>query len=232
MRATGAQVQPATALVYRGPASTTGCPEAVAALLATGPWGLDVHYVGPAEDLPLCPEVLRTAVLYAQPGGDALGPAYRRLRADRAAIRAFVAWGGCYLGFCLGGYLAGATPGLDLLPGDTDRYIDSDGATVDHDHSTVVEVQWGGRTRSLYFQDGPVFVLDDNAPADVLARYPNGAVAAAVAPFGRGRVGVVGPHPEATVDWFVDVGLPVHDARDLGRDLVDAVLGTATAAGS
>jgi hypothetical protein len=224
-----AQARRRTALVYRGPASTEGCPEAVAALLASGPGGLDVRYVGPAGDLPLCPEVLRTAVVYAQPGGDALVPAYRRLRTDRGAIRAFVAWGGSYLGFCLGGYLAGATPGFELLPGDTDRYIDSDGATVDHDRSTVVEVRWGERHRAMFFQDGPVFVLGDDGATTVLARYPNGTVAAAVAPFGRGRVGVVGPHPEATDGWFIDAGLPVHDARDLARDLVDAVLGTTKA---
>jgi hypothetical protein len=47
-----------------------------------------------------------------------------------------------------------------------------------------------------------------------------------VAPYGRGAVGVVGPHPEATRDWFVDDGLvpPEPLALDLGLDLVDAVM--------
>jgi len=34
----------------------------------------------------------------------------------------------------------------------------------------------------------------------------------------------VGPHPEATPDWFTDAGLPVRDARELARDLVDRTL--------
>jgi hypothetical protein len=121
---------------------------------------------------------------------------------------------------------------LDLLPGDADRYIDSDHATVDHEESTLVEVRWREQPRTVFFQDGPRFVVDDAAPTTILARYPGGAIAAVVAPFGRGRVGVVGPHPEATADWFTDVGLPTLDARDLAQDLVDTVLGSKTAAGS
>lgn len=219
-----------TALVYRGPASAPGCPEAVAALLEAGPWQLDVRFVGPAEDLALGAEALGSAVLYAQPGGGELDAAYRHLRHVRGVIRRFVAQGGSYLGFCLGGYLAGATPGFDLLPGDTDQYIGSRRATVDDDRSTLVTVRWRDADRAVFFQDGPVFVLDEDTPAWVLARYPNGAVAAAVAGFGRGRVGVVGPHPEATADWFTDTALPVHDARDLGQDLIGAVLDPPTAA--
>ncbi|MDT7804413.1 MAG: hypothetical protein QOI78_7846 [Actinomycetota bacterium] len=49
--------------------------------------------------------------------------------------------GGGTLGFCPGGYLAGATPGSGLLPGDTE------GAIVDPDEDTVVKVRWRGRAR-------------------------------------------------------------------------------------
>jgi hypothetical protein len=47
-----------------------------------------------------------------------------------------------------------------------------------------------------------------------------------VAGFGAGRVGVVGPHPEATNDWFTDAGLsrPKRLSTDLGLDLVDTVM--------
>jgi hypothetical protein len=39
-------------------------------------------------------------------------------------------------------------------------------------------------------------------------------------------VGVVGPHPEATPDWYTDSGLPVPDdlRADLTQDLVDRVM--------
>jgi len=85
-------------------------------------------------------------------------------------------------------------------------------------------VFWRGRRRTVFFQDGPLFVLDPFAGVTPLATYPNGAVAALVTGFGAGRVGVVGPHPEATDDWFTDAGLPVHHTQDLGLDLVDTVM--------
>ncbi|PVE06649.1 hypothetical protein [Streptomyces scopuliridis] len=215
---------PDRALVYRGPAARPGCPEAVAVLLAAGPWGLDVRYTGPDEELPLSAESLARARVYAQPGGGTLSHGYRQLERQRGAVRAYVRGGGCYLGFCLGGYLAGATPGFALLPGDTDQYNSSAGSTVHDDNDTLVEVRWRGRPRTLFFQDGPLFLLDNGADATVLATYPNGTVAALVAPFGAGRVGVVGPHPEATEEWYTDVHLPVHHTRDLALDLVNEVM--------
>ncbi|MGY1752117.1 BPL-N domain-containing protein [Blastococcus sp. SYSU D01042] len=215
------------ALVYRGPASTEGCPEAVAAALRRSRWDLDVRYVGPREELSLTAEVLAAARLYAQPGGGELERAHRKLRSAATAIRDFVRSGGGYLGFCLGGYLAGKTPGFGLLPGDTDRYIDSPGAQPDHDGDALVTVSWAGHPRRIFFQDGPWFDLDPaRGPADVLATYANGLPAAVVAPCGRGVVGVVGPHPEASPDWYTDSGLPVPGdiGADLTQDLVDRVV--------
>ena len=214
------------ALVYRGPASLPGCPEAVAALLECGRWGFDVRIVGPAESTPLSRHVLAGAAVYAQPGGGDLSYGYRHMRRHRAAVRAFVRSGGKYLGFCLGGYLAGATPGFALLPGDADQYIASPAATVHSDDDTAVQVFWRGRRRTLFFQDGPYFRLRPSADATVLATYPNNTIAALIAGFGSGRVGVVGPHPEATEGWFIDAGLVVTEGlgADLGQDLVDAVM--------
>ncbi|MEV4516649.1 BPL-N domain-containing protein [Dactylosporangium sp. NPDC049525] len=221
------QAEPLVALVYRGPASSPGCPEAVAALLRSSRWGFDVRYVGPDEAVPVSTLALTGAAVYAQPGGGLLSHGYRHLRRHRTAIREFVHSGGRYLGFCLGGYLAGATPGFDLLPGDTDQYIASTAATVASPDDTLVEVAWRGSTRTLFFQDGPYFWVRPSADATVVATYPNGTVAALVVGFGQGRVGVVGPHPEATGDWYSDAGLRVDRLGvDLGLDLVDAVMTT------
>jgi glutamine amidotransferase-like uncharacterized protein len=212
------------ALVSRGPATTDGCPEAVAHLLESSRWGFDVRYVGPGEDLKLKSKNLGEAVLYAQPGGGTLEDAYPHLKKRRDAVREFVADGGAYLGFCLGGYLAGATPGFGLLPGDTDQYIGTHAATVSHDGNALVRVYGNGRAHTLFFQDGPYFWLERGADAQVIARYANNEIAAMVTGFGAGKVGVVGPHPEATEDWFTDVGLSVPRDGGLGLELVDAVM--------
>jgi glutamine amidotransferase-like uncharacterized protein len=224
-----ASVSPAgrpRALVYRGPATVPGCPEAVVELLSASRWDFDIRYVGPHEPLALTTEALAGATLYAQPGGGTLSHGYKHLRQHRSAIREFVRSGGGYVGFCLGGYLAGATPGFALLPGDTDQYIASARATVDSEDNALVQVSWRGSLRMLFFQDGPHFELSSDAHATVLATYPNNTIAAVVAGFGAGRVGVVGPHPEATNDWFTDASLsrPKRLGTDLGLDLVDTVM--------
>ncbi|MGV4988919.1 BPL-N domain-containing protein [Streptomyces sp. NRAIS4] len=216
--------EPQLALVYRGPGACGGCAEAVAALLKRAPRPFTVRYVGPEEDVPLTAAGLADADVYVQPGGDDdLDGTWAKLRGAAGAIRDWTRDGGRYLGFCMGGYLAGRDPGFGLLPGDTDEYITSPRASVRDERDTVVPVTWKGKPRHMYFQDGPFFVLDDGADAAVLARYDNGTAAAVVAPYGKGRVGVVGPHPEADASWYSDEGLRNPDGVrfDLGHDLVE-----------
>ncbi len=225
----GAQVVSAAArgplaLVYRGPAASPGCPESVAALLRRSPARFRTVFCGPHERVPLSAAALSSATLYAQPGGTDLPPAWRHMRPYAGTIRRFVHGGGTYLGFCLGGYLAGRDPGFALLPGDSGEYIESRGAEITSLTDTVISVRWRGHRRRIYFQDGPFFTVRHGAPATVLARYENGLAAAVVARFGAGRVGVVGPHPEADRDWFAGLPLRPVDARDLGLDLIDATL--------
>ncbi len=212
------------ALVYRGPAASPGCPESVAEVL--GSLGLEVAFTGPKERLRLEPGTLGQAVLYAQPGGDDLDETWPHMSPYKKAIKSFVREGGVYIGFCLGGYLAGRGPGFKLLPGDTDQYIVTKGAQVRHDSDAIVDVEWRGCHRQLYFQDGPYFDVEDVPGLDVLARYGNGWPAALVVPYGAGVVGVSGPHPEATADWFTDAGLrPVRPGgEDLARDLIATAL--------
>lgn len=224
----GSGSEDAQALVYRGPAALPGCAESVADVL-TG-LGLSVAFVGPRERLPLRADTLQGRLLYAQPGGPDLDEAWRHIAPAADAIRDYVGAGGRYLGFCLGGYLAGAGPGLGLLPGDTDQYIGTRGASVDHDGDAVVTVSWQGRPRRLFFQDGPYFAVDSKAAgaagAQVPATYDNGLPAALVCRYGAGVVAAVGPHPEAGSDWFTDVGLPVPEplGLDLAADLVRRAL--------
>jgi glutamine amidotransferase-like uncharacterized protein len=215
------------ALVYRGPAGCSGCSEAVAALLQSSGWGFDVRYVGPNEALSITAATLATATLYAQPGGDpSVNQAYKDLESIASLITQYVMSGGRYLGFCEGGYLAGRTPGFSLLPGDANEYVGSPGATVTATKDTTIQVLWRGAMRTMYFQDGPFFVLDPGAGSvTTLATYTNGEIAALVARFGSGVVGVVGPHPEADPTWYQAYNLPYPGSTaDLGHDLVDTVM--------
>jgi glutamine amidotransferase-like uncharacterized protein len=214
--------------VYRGPAGCPGCSEAVAALLQSSQWGFDVKYVGPNEVLSISDGLkLPNVKLYAQPGDDrSLSQAYRSLKSNASDIQNFVKNGGRYLGLCMGGYLAGKTPGFNLLPGDTDAFITSRGATVKNTQDTIVQVNWRSTLRSMYFQDGPYFILNRGvSQVTVLATYTNGEIAALVAPYGKGKVGVSGPHPEADPSWYSAYNLPYPGStQDLGHDLIDTLM--------
>jgi hypothetical protein len=214
------------ALVYRGPASCSDCSESVAALLQNTPSGFHTEFCGPKERQQISPETLAKAVVYAQPGGGSLDPAWHRMRGYANDIRDFVHNGGHYLGFCLGAYLAGRTPGFTLLPGDADEYTTTADATVRSADDTIIQVRWRGHPRHMYFQDGPVFRLRPGALATVLATYSGGAPAAAVAAYGSGWVGVVGPHPEADRSWYASSGLTNPDGIqfDLGYDLIESTV--------
>ncbi len=217
------------ALVYRGPAGCDGCPEAAAALLQSSKWNFDVKYVGPNETLSISEGLkLPNVKLYVQPGGNAsVWPAYLHVRRSASDIRNFVNSGGRYLGICMGGYLAGTRPGFNLLPADTDQYITSPGATVKNTKDTIVPVNWRGKSRYMYFQDGSYFILNSAATgATVLATYTNGKIAAMVAPYGKGKVGVSGPHPEAPEEWYRAHNLvnPHGISPDLGHDLIDTLM--------
>jgi hypothetical protein len=188
---------------------------------ADTPW--DVRFVGPDDD-PLDAAALREASLYAQPGGEGtVEDAFAYVADDAELLTGWLSGGGHYVGFCMGGYFAGFDPGFGLLPGDSGQLIAEPGAEVTDEADTTIAVEWGGEARTLYFQDGPFFVVDDDTDVEVLATYVStGEIAAMVAPYGAGRVGVVGPHPEATQDWYDSEG--VTDADGLDTDLAHALL--------
>lgn len=226
---TGAHQRP-LALIYRGPAACSGCGEAVAALLRSAPARFRVEYCGPDEQRQLSATSLAEAAVYAQPGGGEVKRAWRRLERHAENIRDFVHNGGHYLGFCLGAYLAGDRPGYGLINGKVDEYISTDGASIDSTDDALIRVRWRGQDRYMFFQDGPTLALAPGAPGEVLATYDTGAGAAVVTAFGEGRVGLVGPHPEADQSWYDDARLTNPDGIrfDLGYDLIQTTMvGTA-----
>lgn len=221
----GAEERRPLAVIYDGPQGCDDCAPTIAKVLRESPRQYRTEFV----KAPLRTSDLAQAKLYVQPGGGAdLQRTWKDLKSSADVLRTWVREGGSYLGLCFGAYLAGRNPGFNLLPGDTDGYTDSEGAVVDDDRDTVIEVTWRGKPRHVYFQDGPTFFFGGAEEVEVLASYPgNGLPAAAVARYGKGRVGVSGPHPEADASWYDNAGLENPDGirPDLAYDLIEATAG-------
>ncbi|CAD6547790.1 hypothetical protein LMG24235_04483 [Paraburkholderia sabiae] len=216
------------ALVYRGPAACDGCPGAIAEVLARSPWRFRVIYVGPAEKLKISPAALSHAALYVQPGGgqDIDGAAASIGKNSIDAVRQYVFNGGRYLGICMGAYLAGEQ-GFGLVHGEIASEVDRPGSTIHSIADTIAPVIWRGKRRWMYFQDGAALPAAQAASGGaVLATYPNNDIAAAVYRYGSGRIGLVGPHPEADRSWYGEHQLrnPERSSADMAFDLIDATM--------
>jgi glutamine amidotransferase-like uncharacterized protein len=196
------------ALVYRGPAACTGCPESVGYLLRTSASNFDVIYVGP-NDTKITSDILKSATIFAQPGGGGVSENWPHMKPYSSLIRNFVADGGVYLGFCLGAYFAG-TPGYNFLPkGDnTNEECTQPGAQATNRSNTIIQLDWTFHTgpkagstekRWAFFQDGAVMLVEKNMTGvEVLAKYAsNHDIAATLNPFGKGIVATTGAHVEA-----------------------------------
>ncbi len=192
------------ALIYNGPGSAKDCPEAVARVAEKA--GLSVRYVSKVADIP---GLLPVAALLALGGtDDNIEPLRKRFKPDiTQAIRQYVSDGGAFVGICGGAYLAsqgyeddhGFVHALGLIPATTDAFIENDKARI-------LTVRWRGVERKMYYQYGPKFILKNPAESvDVVATYPDGSIAALLCSYGKGRVFVTGPHPEADESWRRDI---------------------------
>jgi glutamine amidotransferase-like uncharacterized protein len=207
----------ARALVYSGPGA---CPEdcAQAAAYIAQRAGMQIKLVGPDFDVKL----LHEADVWIQPGGDAVAVANAMPAGTKEELRNFIRAGGGYLGFCAGMFFADSTvddadkiPGLGIIPGSTRDY-----KTVAK--AVIIPINWQGKIRHMYLEEGGFFELDKGANATLLARYPTGEAAAIAARFGKGHVAVSGPHPEAPRSWLEEHGLEDPDGPDY--DLADEML--------
>ncbi|KAL3588213.1 hypothetical protein FPOAC2_14112 [Fusarium poae] len=235
--ATPAAAAMMTAVVYRGPSACDGCPEGVAKLLKNSPYHFNITYVGPDEDVDLSPKLLSKANVFAYPGGPDVDEAWEELEKHAKTIRDFVHGGGRYMGFCLGAYLAGKSS-LKLLPRgiDVKSEILRDNAQVDNDIDTTIQVDWKfnatasspkTENRWMYFQEGVTLLGFQKSDPRVIGRYTsNKDVAASVTPYGKGFVGLVGPHPEADESWYEDADIENPDGvqTDIGYDFVKSTL--------
>lgn len=211
------------ALVYVGDGACEECIPAAATIATKA--GLQVKKVQASQ---VSAALFKNAVVWIQPGGDAIDAAKSLGAKHLKEIRDFVNGGGGYLGYCAGGFMADAwvddahtVPGLDIIPVASYDYTPSPGGQGVH-------VVWGKQVRDMYFENGPSF--DEVKPEDgtVLARYVDGLPAVLSTQYGKGHVIVSGPHPEAPAEWFVidhikrDDGLTTDE--DIAIDLMKSVL--------
>jgi|GEM_PF-413147 len=212
------------ALIYKGPGSCSldqgdagesgyGCSEAAsdAATLA----GFRFQFVGPrdlAENATAdqVQALFGNAKVWIQPGGVSNTAYYAMTAKLRKSIVQFVKDGGGYVGFCAGAFLA--ADWFYIFPGSAHAYgyspIRSDLTYA------FLNVDWNGQKRSIYFEGGP-YLSNLGSTAEVTARFSTGYVAAARAPYGKGRVYISGPHPEAPQIWSQEDGMSDPDGSDL-----------------
>ncbi|MEC4338285.1 BPL-N domain-containing protein [Stenotrophomonas pavanii] len=211
--------------VYRGDAGCPGCSEAVEQAIHRSRPDYHVVFVGPGEAVDVDSLATSRYRAYVQPGGGQdIDAAMAAVGEEGAAvIRRFVDAGGTYIGLCMGAYLAGASH-LGLLAQDLDAEAGRPGFPVQDEDDAVIPVVWDGRRQTVYFQDGPYL---PKAPRDqgfkVISRYTNGDIAAASYRYGKGRVVLSGPHPEAPTQWFkmADIPLSQMPSADLFKSLLD-----------
>lgn len=187
---------PARALVYKGAGSCEeDCSESSAAIAKLA--GFEPIFVGPTET---DPAIFEGAAIWIQPGGVSSTAAKAMDPLLKDNIRAFIAKGGGYVGFCAGAFLSTAiigstkNEGLGIMPGRTVLYESKEPALT-------LDVSWEGHSRHLYWEGGPFFKFEKADPVEITATYADGTVASARSTYGKGRVYVTGPHPEAPQYW-------------------------------
>jgi hypothetical protein len=210
-----ASVKP-LALVWNGPgACKPGCGSAAAHVARLA--GFRTQYIYPGlTDF----SVFNEAKLWVQPGGKSTTAAESMGPALLNQIREFVGNGGGYVGFCAGAFLStqligtsGAT-GYGISPGETEVYIDSN-----KDHRMLKMKTTTAGERYMLYAGGPYFhITDDQLKAvqgEVTAWYPDGKVAGIHAHYGKGKVAVIGTHPEAGWVWKLLDGKIDPDGSDI-----------------
>ena len=209
------------AIIYDGTgACAEGCAHAAAAMATRN--GLIPVFVNEHTSTD---GLFNQVAVWIQPGGYSSNVVTSVSAPYIAALQKFVREGGAYIGFCAGAFAATRYSGdvdylgFNLMPGETSLYWNQ-GQMV-----AILPIQWGGKTRHVYFEGGPY--LDHlGSNAEVVATYPNGQVAAARVHYGRGRVFLAGFHPEAPNWWREAYGLVDPDGEDF--TLVDEMIAWVT----
>lgn len=188
------------ALIYNGPVSDGDSTRAIADVVKQV--GLPVRYLSNIEALPA--ELDNARVFIVGGTEDDVEPLLNAFTVDaRSALKTYLQNGGRYLGICGGAFVAstgwseeeGFVPALGLVPATSDDY--------DGDFSAwIFPISWLGEERQMYYQAGPQFTpVPSPEQIKVVAYFQNHQIAALISSYGKGKVAVSGPHPEAPESW-------------------------------
>jgi len=185
------------------------------------------------SDPKLIIEKLKTASLMIFGGTeDDLSPLMNLFNAEAIqAVKDFINNGGVYLGVCGGAFIAsegwdedtGFVKALGFAPIKTDSYL----ATPE---PVIIKVKWKQgeifSERAIYYQFGPKFLASPENPVQIIAQYDDDSVAACLIDSGKGKLILVGPHPEADASW-IEAEVENSDNWTPTDDLSDALMSIA-----
>ena len=222
---TSPSVEDRYALIYNGPVAAEDCPEAVAAIAE--PVGLQVKFVSDISELPW---LLKHAAVFIIGGTeDDISPLIKAFNPDvTKALKDYLRNGGHYLGICGGGYMAstGWEEGKSFVK--TLGIISAESSDFsDNWDPQILQIRWLGKIHPMYFQYGPAFdIVPDRETVQVIAYYADGRIAALMSSYGKGKVAVCGPHPEARESWSEEAanGDAWTSTTDLACDLLKELL--------
>ncbi|MCL4503805.1 MAG: BPL-N domain-containing protein [Deltaproteobacteria bacterium] len=212
-------------MIYNGPVSAEDCPEAAAAIATSA--GLKVRFISNVGELP---NLLNNAAVFIIGGTeDDLHPLLKAFTPKvTETLKGYLHNGGRYLGLCGGGFAASTgwnegnarVKGLGLIPAATKVYRGDFAARI-------IPVNWQGNLRFMYFKAGPSFQLINHPEnVKVIANYEDGSIAALMSSYGKGKLAVCGPHPEARPSWKDEAsdGYKWTSSTDLAIDLLKDLL--------
>ena len=82
----------------------------------------------------------------------------------------------------------------------------------------MFQIKMASETRWLYYAGGPYFKITDQelaaAQGEIIGYYPDGNIAGIKAHYGKGKVAVIGLHPEAGYWWKLAEKQIDHDGND------------------
>ncbi len=188
------------ALIYNGSVSDADSTQAIADVIKRT--NLPVRYISDLEKLPM---LLKAAKVFVIGGTeDDVEPLIEEFTPEIvSALKTYLHNGGRYLGVCGGAFVASVgwheddrfVEALGIVPAKSDAY--------DEDFvPKIYLINWLGEERLMYYQAGPTFdLVQSSESVEVIAYFENHQIAALMSSFGKGKVAVLGPHPEAPESW-------------------------------